>query len=122
MNSMPRPGYSSAPARAWRHSRRGSPYWKEMTPRGAPAPGRTRAPEPIGALLRHRHHVIDGLLHQVVWHVGAATLGGHHAALALEPVERVLVKGRLAFGNARCPRSLVTGLRCPGNTLTMAGT
>src|SRR6516165_9502715 len=75
-----------------------------------------------GALLRHLHHVIDGLLDQIVRRVGAPALGGHHPGTAREALDRVFVQGVLALSDPRCPGSFIPGTRCAADSLTVAGT
>src|SRR5271169_1501750 len=79
----------------------------------------TQAAGPAGRapgerLLRDLHHVIDGLLDQVIGQIQSSALGRHHGAVALEALDRVLVERRLALGDARSPGGLVARLRCAG--------
>ena len=75
-------------------------------------------------LLVQLDDVIDGLLDEVVRPVGAAALGRHHAGLAVEALQGVVVERLLALGNARTPGTLVAHLgstRDSGSMTSRAG-
>src|ERR1700722_11371080 len=119
MSSTPRPRCWSARARNLRRSRHD---WRCSRARPRRPSTRAAATAEAGSrLLGHLHHVIDGLLDELVGEIRAAALGGHHSALALEALERMVVEGRLALGDAWPPGRLVAGLGRTGDARAVAG-
>ena len=89
---------------------------------------RAKKSRPLGAascsrengLLRGVQHVVDGFLDQVVRHIHAAALGGHHAGGAGEALDGVLVQHVLALGDAGRPGRHIARLRGAADAGAMA--
>src|SRR6266576_6988124 len=74
-----------------------------------------------GSSLRRRYHVVDGGLHVCIGERRIAALWRHHAAFALETLDRVCIERVIAFRDSCGPRRFVAKLRRARNAGTMTG-